>query len=333
MPQRVSKQIYNKIVQSKHILLVPHQNPDGDALGAITALIHWLRNLGIEHTAYSNTAIPDQHGYLPHLDNFSQDESIWTKGKFDLMIVLDTGDLYHAGIDEHIKNMPERPFVINIDHHATNENFGDLNLVLPQASSTTEIIYKFFKLNDVEIDNHMATCLLTGIITDTDNFTNSATTVHSLQIASELIAKGGNINLIKELIFKDKSIGVLKLWGAILSRLQKHDTHEIVYSYVTQKDLRTHAVDESELEGITNFMNNLSEGKAALILKELPDNKVKGSFRTTSDAVDVSKIAKSLGGGGHKKAAGFTVDGSIDDALLKIWNNIDKSDILNQNNQ
>jgi len=147
--------------------------------------------------------------------------------------------------------------------------------------------------------------------------------MHSLQIASDLIAKGGNINLIKELVFKDKSIGVLKLWGTILSRLAKHDTHEIVYSYVTQKDFTAHQVDESELEGLTNFMNNLSEGKAALILKELPGNQVKGSFRTTRDDVDVSAMAKALGGGGHKKAAGFTVEGNIDDALKQVWEMIE----------
>lgn len=322
--QRISKQIYNKITQAKHVLIVPHQNPDGDALGAVTAIIHWLQELNIEHTAYSSTDIPNQHNYLPHLDNFTQDESIWNSGEYDLMIVLDTGDLRRAGIDEHIKKLTNRPFIINIDHHPTNENFGDLNLVITQASSTTEIIYKFFKNNNVKIDRHMATCLLTGIITDTDNFTNSATTVFALQIASDLIAKGGNINLIKELVFRDKSIGVLKLWGLVLSRLTKHDGHQIIYSYVTQKDMDKHSVADSELEGITNFMNNLSEGKAALILKELPENKVKGSFRTTRDDVDVSLIAQSLGGGGHKKASGFTLEGTIDEALEQVWEVIEK---------
>lgn len=317
--QRISKQIYTKITQARHVMLVPHKNPDGDALGSVTVLIHWLRKLNIEHTAYCATDISGKHSYLPHLDKLSQNESVWNEPKFDVMIVLDSGDLKHAGVDAQIKKLSIRPFIINIDHHATNEHYGDLNLVITEASSTTEIIYKLFKHNNVLIDNHMATCLLTGILTDTDNFTNSATTMHSLQIASELIGKGGNINLIKELIFKNKSIGVLKLWGAVLSRLAKHDTHEIVYSYVTQKDLAEHKVDESDLEGITNFMNNLSEGKAALILKELPEGKVKGSFRATRDDMDVSAIAKALGGGGHKKAAGFTVSGSIDEALKKIW--------------
>lgn len=318
MPERIAKKIYSKIRESKHILLVPHQHPDGDALGSVTALMHMLQRLGIRHSAFCATASSTTFLFLPHVDRVSTDTSLW-QSDIDLIIVLDSGDLRYAGIDAHIKEQQPRPYIINIDHHPTNEFFGDLNLVIPEASSTTQILYHFFKTNAIDIDNHVATCLLTGLITDTGNFTNSATTTASLAIAGELIKRGGDINFIKRVIFQSKSLSALKLWGAVLSRLEEHDTHKIVYSYITKADLDEHGVDEEEVEGLANFMNNLADGKAALILREQEVGKMKGSFRTTRDDIDVSEIAKLLGGGGHKKAAGFSAEGSPEEVLQQVW--------------
>lgn len=324
MPHRIAKQIYIALQGAKNILLVPHQKPDGDALGSVTALMHLLRTMEKKHAIFCATEYTKKLNFLPGVETLTTNPDIWKKEQFDLVLVVDSGDLGYAGVSHHIYELNPKPFIINIDHHPTNERFGDLNLVIEKASSTCEILYNFFVLNNLNIDSHIATCLLTGIITDTGNFTNSATTVQSLQIASNLIRKGANIKLIKEIVFKDKSVDGLKLWGTMLSRLTKHDTHQIVYTYITQQEMKDHHVDDSEVEGVANFMNSLSEGKAALVLKELPDGKVKGSFRTTRDDVDVSHYAKKLGGGGHVKAAGFTVDGPVDTALEQIWSTLEE---------
>ena len=324
MPKRTAIQIYKALQSAQRVMLIPHQKPDGDALGSVTALMHLLRRMDTDHAVFCATPYTEKLSFLPGIETLTTDKSIWDKERFDLVVVVDSGDLGYAGVDKHIYSLNPRPMIVNIDHHATNTDFGDLNLVIPKASSTCEIIYNFFKINNAVIDKHIATCLLTGLITDTENFTNGATTVQSLQIASELITKGGDISLIKELIFKDKSVDGLKLWGAMLSRLSKHDTHQIVYTYITQEDLQKHHVHEEEVDGVANFMNALSEGKAALVLKELPDGKVKGSFRTTRDDTDVAAMAKSMGGGGHVKAAGFTVDGPVDKALETIWKKLDE---------
>jgi len=111
----------------------------------------------------------------------------------------------------------------------------------------------------------------------------------------------------------------LKLWGIVLSRLKKHQEIDLVYTYLTQEDLDTYGVSESISDGISNFLNNLNDGEVCLLFKELPDNKIKGSFRTTKDNVDVSAIAKELGGGGHKKAAGFTIDGPLKEAARTVF--------------
>lgn len=324
MPQRIAKQIYSALQRANNILLIPHQNPDGDALGSVTALMQLLQTLGKDHTIFCATEYSKKLEFLPGIEFLTTDAAIWKKNNFDLIVVVDSADLSYAGINDHVYELNPKPMIVNIDHHATNDYFGDLNLVIEKASSTCEIIYQLYKINNVRIDRQMATCLLTGLITDTANFTNSATTFQSLQVASDLITRGGDIKLIKKIIYKDKSVNGLKLWGTMLSRLTKHDNHEIVYTYITQEDIQKHGANEDEIEGVANFMNALSEGKAALVLKELHDGSVKGSFRTTRDDTDVAALAKKFGGGGHIKAAGFTVNGPIDEAMSHIWSTLDQ---------
>jgi phosphoesterase RecJ-like protein len=311
----IAKKIYRHIIAAKHILLVPHQNPDGDTLGSVTACIEWLKHCKKPHSAYCKTGISPKLLYLPHVQLVTQDESVWTNPEIDLVMVFDSGDLRYAGIAEQIKNLPRKPIIINFDHHNTNEFFGHENMVDTTESSTTAVLYRFFMYNNIAINTEMATCLLTGLVTDTDHFTNAATSKSSLLIGSKLMQKGGNIDRIKQAILKDKSVKGLKLWGVTLSRLAHHKELDVVYTYVTQEDLNKHNVAESEVEGIANFMNNLSEGRAAMILKEMPDGAIKGSFRTTRDDTDVSRFAKHFGGGGHKKAAGFSVPGPMHEAI------------------
>lgn len=317
--ERLTKQIHNEMLKAKKILLVTHQNPDGDAMGSVSSLSHYFTRIGKPHTVFCITPVPYSLSLYPHLVEVSNDETLWQDESYDLILVLDSGDLKYAGIDQLVANLKHEPVIINIDHHATNKKFGHHNLVMPTASSTTEIIYYFFKKNNIQLDKKISVNILLGLITDTENFTNPGTTISSFTIASDLIKKGANFNLLKTLFLKSRSIPALKLWGIVLSRLEKNQDLDIVYTYVSKKDLDACEAGEAEIEGITNFLNNLNEGRASLILKELVDGKVKGSFRTTREDFDVSAIAKAFGGGGHKKAAGFTVDGTIDEVLKKIW--------------
>lgn len=326
MPTRIAKQIYKEIDGANKILLVPHQNPDGDAHGSVSCFSHYLNSIGKPHSVYCMTDSTEKLNSLPHLVDISTDESVWEDDNHDLIIVLDSGDLKYAGVHDFVKNLEHDPVIINIDHHPTNNHFGDINLVVEGASSTTEILHGLFKYNNIKIDKNMAASLLTGLITDTENFTNPGTTQNSLKVAGDLIKKGANFNTIKTWFLRDKTFASLKLWGVVFSRLEKHDIHEIVYTYITQKDLLENESHESEAEGIANFMNNLGDGKASLILKEKEDGNIKGSFRTTQDDFDVAAIAKSLGGGGHKKASGFTIEaGSMDEALDIVWSAVEST--------
>ncbi len=325
MPHRAAKHIYNAIQQANKVLIVPHQDPDGDALGSVSAMAYFLDIINKPYSTYCSTETSPKLSSLPHLVNLSQNSKVWKDSDHDLILVLDSGDLEYAGIQKHVDSMSHDPVVVNIDHHPTNSFFGHHNLVITHASSTTEILYQFFKYNNIGINKNMAVSLLIGIITDTENFSNPGTTENSLKIASDLIHKGANFNLVRAWFLKDKPVNSLKLWGTALSRLAKHEDHDIVFTYITQKDLTDSKTSESETDGIANFLNNMNEGKASFLLREIAGNKVKGSLRTTGDDIDVSAIAQAMGGGGHKKASGFVYKGTIDETLGKIWQAFEKT--------
>lgn len=316
--KHIAQKIYAQVQRSEKIMVVPHQHPDGDTLGSVSAFVHWLEHMGKPYVSFCATSMSKKLTYLAHVDQISQDPAVWQDPTIDTVIVFDAGDLAYAGIDKYIAEMPNKPTIINMDHHNTNEYYGDLNMVMDTESSTTAILYRFFIYNDVKIDGPIATSLLTGLMTDTDNFTNGATSITSLLIASKLIGNGADIKRIKGSVFKDKSVGGLKLWGAVLSRLTHHNETDIVHTFVTMQDMKEHGASDEEVEGLANFMNNLQDGRAAMILKEREDGTVKGSFRTTRDDVNVAAYAKHLGGGGHKKAAGFTIEGPIESAIEHV---------------
>lgn len=313
----VAEQIHSHLKKAKKVMIVPHQNPDGDAIGAATAFHEYLTQLDKEIVIFCITSVTDKLHFVPNSTRVVQDPAVFQDKSIDTIVVLDSGDLRYAGIADLVKNHPAT--IINIDHHATNEHYGRYNLVMTTAASTTEILYHFFRHNGVRLNQHMATSLLTGLTTDTSNFTNSATSGSALSVGGELIRSGGNYNLINNATLRNKSIDALKLWGVVLSRLQNDPKTNITHTYLTLKDLETYNVPDNESEGIANFLNNLENTNIALILKELPGGKVKGSFRTTKNTIDVSAIAKKLNGGGHKKAAGFMIEGTIEEVLKKIF--------------
>ncbi len=315
---RIATQIYNHITSHDGFILVPHQGPDGDALGSVSALANFLHEHDKKFSIYCATPAPSIFQYLPYIDELHSDETIFEDPNFSTVITVDSGDLAYAGIDEHIKKLKD-PTLINIDHHASNSNHGNYNLVMTDASSTTEIIHSLFKHNDVAISASMATALLTGLITDTGNFSNAGTSRNALRVASELIGRGANLHKIRNAVLKNKSVGALRFWGTVLSRLQIHADSQIAYTFYTAQDLTTCQVDPEEAEGIANLLNYLNEGKLAMVIKEEAPGDVKVSLRTTHDDVDVSTLAVHFGGGGHRKAAGFSLQHSAKSAITHIF--------------
>lgn len=304
------KAAFEKIRTANRVLIVAHKKPDGDTLGAATAMFNFLRRQGVAATGFCADVVPTQYSYMPGTEDFTADPKAFADPRHDVLAVFDAGDLRFAGVADYVAAMNPKPFIVNFDHHATNERFGDVNVLDVKASSTAEVVYDFLHSVGGEVTRDIATCLLTGILTDTGSFSNPATTQSSLEAASDLMRSGAKIQEVASKLMRNKSITSLQLWGKVLSRLKHNEKLGVASTAIFEADMKEEGVDEEHVEGISNFLNQFLDTKVVLVLKELPDNKVKGSLRSAED-IDVSALAKIMGGGGHKKAAGFTVPGRI----------------------
>ncbi|MBU0963826.1 DHH family phosphoesterase [Patescibacteria group bacterium] len=307
----IFQKIKDEIDKANKVIVITHQNPDGDALGSLLGMHHYLRLVKTDHTLFCLTETPDYLKFLPDTEHISNDENHLMKNEHDLIIILDSGDLQYAGVDKHFRKIKGLPVVINIDHHPTNQYYGHINLVHPQASSTSEIIFHFLDYFRLPITKEVATSLLTGILTDTGSFSNLATTPSSMEVSSKLLTSGARVREIITNTFRNKSLSQLQLWGRALSRLKHNKKTGIVTTVLTQQDFDELGIDDESGEGIANFLNNVEQARAIIVLREKLDGTIKGSLRTTQPDVDVSKIAEFFGGGGHKKAAGFTIKGQL----------------------
>ncbi|HBH46041.1 MAG: hypothetical protein A2445_05405 [Candidatus Jacksonbacteria bacterium RIFOXYC2_FULL_44_29] len=310
MPTSVGYQtILQKIGGSDNIFLTSHQNCP-DAIGSICALIAYLKSQNKKFYPYLAEPVPKLLMSLPESSEIKTVKP--NLDVFDLCLVVDAGDLKQTHLERElqaiINNKSGKNTVINIDHHETNEHFGHLNLVDHNASSTCEIIYLLLETLDYPLSPGIAEALLTGIVGDTGNFTNAATNEQSLKIAAELVWRGANIfQIIQHLYSTEESINTLRLWGKIFQRLTYNHKYDIAISYVLQKDLKECSVGEEVVEVVANFLNYIRRIKAGILIKERADGTFKVSLRSTYPGIDVSELAKILGGGGHKKAAGFSL--------------------------
>lgn len=305
-----AKIIFEKLASAKKPLLVAHRKPDGDTLGAMLAIYNYLRDQDREAYAFCIDEPPAAYSYFPRVHELNTDPNVFQDEDVDMICVFDAGDLNYAGVDAHVSGMKKKPFIANFDHHITNELFGDQNVVATDASSTAEVVHGFFEINKVEPTRDMSVCLMTGLLTDTSNFSNPATTVKSMEVASDLLLRGASIQDITRRLMRNKPIGALKLWGAALERLKWDPKERLATTALFRSDFEEHEVDEEYLEGLSNFLNHLLMAEVVLVLKEAANGRVKGSYRSV-DKVDVAKIARKYGGGGHKKAAGFSIEGRI----------------------
>lgn len=308
------KDILDAINSAEHIMMAMHRKPDGDTAGACLAMAHYLDLIDKPHTCFCIDELSPSLQFLPGKHKVTSDESHWDpkRAKFDLIIVFDSGDLGYNGIAPYVGKLSHDFKIINIDHHATNTKYGDINLVMPEASSTCEMVHGLLDYTG-ELNKEMSTCLMTGLVTDTGGFTNLATTASSIDVGGKLLKKGVNLPHITQSTMKNRSFDSLKLWGRALERLQRSHAG-IVTTVITQQDLNECNADKTDVEGVANFLNSLdaqTDARAVIVLFEQGDGTIKGSMRTKHPLMNVARLATLLGGGGHTKAAGFTVEGRL----------------------
>ncbi len=247
---------------------------------------------------------------------FSAEEVSFSHGpsKYDLIITVDTADLLQLGrfYEDNTELFTQIP-VINIDHHASNGQFGKINYVDIMASATTEILVPLIEEMEDKtgvklMDEDIATLLLAGIITDTGSFQNANTTPRSFAAAAHLVKYGARQQEIIQHVFKTKRLSMLRLWGRILSNIKVDNKNHFVWATISRKDFQETGAREDETGGIIDeLMTNAPGTEVVLILKHRSDGYIGGSVRTLNPSIDASMIAEMFGGGGHVRAAGFKI--------------------------
>lgn len=245
--------------------------------------------------------------------------------RYDLIITVDTADLEQLGrfYEDNTDLFTSLP-LINIDHHASNGNFGRINLVDVMSSATTELMIPLVHEMEQEfgmrlMDEDTATLLLAGIITDTGSFQNANTTPRSFAAAAQLIKEGARQQEIIQNVFKTKQLSTLRLWGRILSNMKVDPKYRMAWSVIAKRDLVETGSREDETGGIIDeLMTNAPGTEIVFLLKEKAEGLISGSIRTTTAAVDASAIAEMFGGGGHVQAAGFKYKSNDPFAVEKL---------------
>ncbi len=299
------------------ILLVSHMSQEADAIGSQLGLSRALRHRGKKTLLANQDGLPRNLHFLKGSKSILKPREIRGKlDKFDLCIALDCGSLNRIG-DELIE-MIEGKYLINIDHHEDNTRFGDLNYV-ENRSSTAEIVLKLLKHTGLNIDPPLATILYTGIIADTDSFRNDNVTFETLQSSSELIELGADSRKVSVNLYEKDPFPKLKLLGRVLGRAKFEEG--IVWSRIPKKILNETDTDMEDTEGIITKLRCTKGAKVAFLIKEIKEEQTKVSLRAKKD-IDVSKIAREFGGGGHEKAAGCLLEGGMDEVEEKILTKI-----------
>ncbi len=301
---------------AKRIVIISHKNPDGDTVGANLALKLALQGQwGKYVTSACIDKVSESMDFLQGYDEYVQDFDL---SEYDLAMAVDAGARYMLKFGESKPDLFDKTKMqlVNIDHHASNDYYGSINLVDEHAAATVQIVYHFLRYCNLTITKEIASCILHGLYFDTGSFMHSNTTAEVYSIAADLIKKGADFRKIVKRQFHTIPVHQMRLWGRVLSRARITEQQAVV-SAVKENDFRECDTSPEDLTGVIDLLNAVPETKFSMILSEDMKGNVKGSFRTQDEQVDLSQLAAVFGGGGHKKAAGFTVPGRIKEKV--VW--------------
>ena len=293
----------------RRVILVSHEFTDGDDLGAILALGEILRKKGKQVLLLAKGGVPDNLLFLPGMSEVAEELHIGVIEQYDLLMTLGCGVLARTGFEE--LQAWQKP-ILNIDHHHDSKPFGTVNVWDETASANCELVYEMIVFWGETIEKAVAMNLLTGIFTDTGGFRHANVSARTLEIASELLRRGAKLDLIARFTFSQKDVPKLRAWAVAIENARFDPQKKIVYTVITSDDLENSKAKVEDLDGVVELLNNIPDAKYSLLLKQMGEE-VKGSLRSEPHkGVDVSEIARTYGGGGHKLAAGFKFKGKIE---------------------
>ncbi|MGL5124252.1 MAG: DHH family phosphoesterase [Fusobacteriaceae bacterium] len=309
--------LIKEIKNYKNILITTHQNPDGDGIGAGIALLLGLKKLysDKEINFVIDDIIPNNLKFLSGSELILKIDDIEKIKNIDLIISLDAASIERIG---KIKSFKNKIPILNIDHHISNDSFGEFNYIDVDSASTSEIIFTFLEKLNINFNLAIGEALYVGIVNDTGNFKHSNVSKETFLKASKLIEIGVNNTKIIENFYDNKSMGALKLLSRAIENIKYNSQKGLVYSLLTQEDFNEFNGNKADTDGIVETLLMLNEAKISLFLREEENGNIKGSMRTKLDSIDLNFIASSFKGGGHKKAAGFSTNLSKKEIVEKI---------------
>ena len=292
-------------------LLTTHENPDGDALGSLLAAQLALQQLGKDAVMYlaGKTPLPHEYAFMP-LAGLTRTPPEDAGER--VLFALDCANERRLGPDPGL--VERAPLVLDVDHHHDNTRFGDVNAIVPTASSTGEILRDLFRELDVRLTPGIAEALYIAVVTDTGRFQYANTTPKALRLAAELVEEGANVHRVFQDVYENVAFAKLKLLARALDRAHVYEGGRLIVSSLERGDFVAAGAEEPFSEGIIDFLRAVEGTELVALIREPPTQNGpthRVSLRTRAEDVDVSAIARKSGGGGHRQAAGFSSEASV----------------------
>ncbi len=311
-------EVCRALLEGNRFLILSHQNPDGDAIGSSLALASGLGALGKQCDILNADGVPMNLSWLPLAEQvhlFPQDRET-----YDAVVLLDCGTAERTGFGEDILRRAQT--AVNIDHHPGNSLFGSANLVDPDACATAELVYQVLQALPAPIGYSAATAIYTGILTDTGCFRFSNTNARAFEIASHMVAKGVDPSWVSQMVFDQQPVARLRLLSRVMETLDLSPRDKAASVVVTQTMFRETHTGVEDVEGFVNYPRSICGVEVGLLFREEASDRYRIALRSKG-RVDVSSIARELGGGGHRNAAGATTQGSLEELKRLVFERVE----------
>ncbi|MFH1715233.1 MAG: bifunctional oligoribonuclease/PAP phosphatase NrnA [Elusimicrobiota bacterium] len=310
----------DKVIECIHsnssFVIVYHQNPDGDAIGSALALSQILKTLKKDVRICSRERIPNKYSFLPDVKYVEETRYL---PESDVLILLECGCIERSGFERGDLNSR---IIVNIDHHTISGDFTSVNWVDSSASATAELIYYLAKALETPITQKIAVCLYVGILTDTGKFQYSNTHKKLYNIIAELVDTGISVSDVYHHVYGSQSPAYCRLLGYVLSNFKFRYKDKISYVVISDKVIRECDASKETLEGIIDYIRDIAGVEAAVLFRELKENIIKVGLRSIN-LVSVDEFAARYKGGGHKRAAGCTIKGSLDETVDSVLKDLE----------
>lgn len=310
-------EILNEIKKAENIVVLTHETPDGDAIGSSLAVKLVLDRMGKQ----ADVIIPEyprMYNFLPEIDTIKTESEI---KNYDLAISVDCAVIKRLAQKEYFENAKK---TIVIDHHGSNNMYGDINYVNPASPACCEVLAGMFQYYGIEIDKNIGTCIMTGIVTDTGGFRHQGINAETFEFTAELIRKGVNIPDIYKRTLRTMTKANFLLSQKVMQRMEILENGKVTFTYITSKDEEEANAEPGDHEGLVEIGRDIEGVEVSVFIRQKDyQDSYKVSLRS-GDYVNVSDICLMFGGGGHPRAAGALLQGNIEQVKEKLLNEIRK---------